>query len=79
MNDFVHPSVMEKYNLRAKLAAILESGSVVATYGFHRAELEAMQKREGLFTDREWALIENLYEHVEKRRKKIASRQDKTL
>jgi hypothetical protein len=75
MSDFVHPLVMEKNYLRTKVTAILESGSVVATYDHHRAELEAMQNREGLFTGYEWALIEFLYEHVEKRRKKRAERE----
>lgn len=75
MRDFVHPSVMEKHFLRAKLATLLEDRGI--TYDFHRAELEALQKREGLFTDDEWSLIEFLYIHVLKLQKKRAERDKK--
>ena len=73
MSDFVHPSVMEKHFLRAKLDTILEGNSILATYDYHRAELEAIQKREGLFTSLEWALIEFLYKDEQKRLKKRAN------
>jgi len=78
MSGFVHPSVMEKYFLRTKLEVILESNSILVTYDYHRAQLEAMQKREGLFTSEEWALIEFLYEDEQKRLKKRANQGDFT-
>lgn len=77
-DDFVHPSVMEKHHLRAKVEELLEGdGSVydiLTTYDYHRAELEAIQKREGLFTGDEWALIEFLYEGRCKIKKKRAEK-----
>lgn len=78
MSNFVHPSVMEKHYLRTKLEMILESDCILATYDYHRAELEAMQKREGLFTSKEWALIEFIYSLVEKSQKKRAALQEST-
>lgn len=75
MSDFVHPSVMEKNCLRAKLDTVLEDRSI--TYDFHRAELEAIQKKEGLFTGSEWALIEFLYAHVLKLQKNRTERKGK--